>query len=347
MTLKINRPELLEAAAEVGIEAESAAALWANLERAEPAPSRFDAVHVLYYFGALISILGMGLLGASQWDSLSGLGIVGLGLAYAAVFVGVAEWLQAREGRVTTPVGLLITMAVSLTPVVVYGIQRQYGLWAFEDPGEYRDFDTWIRSGWFVMEVATVATASLALAIYRFPFLAAPIAFVLWYMSMDLTPILYPEAEWAWHERQLVSVGFGLAVLVVAYVVDLRFKRDFAFWLYLSGLLAFWGGLTSMDSDSEFAKFGYFIINLGLIADGVFLRRRTFMVFGAFGVIGYVGYLSYEHFEDQILFTIALGVIGLAIVALGVLISRNQQRLNAWTDSVIPDWLQRFRPGHE
>ena len=346
MTLKINRSELLSAAAETGIETESAAALWANLERGQAGQSRFDTVHVLYYFGALISILGMGLLGASQWDSLSGLGIVGLGLAYAAIFVGVAEWLRAREGRVTAPVGLLVSMAVSLTPVVVYGIQREFGLWAFEDPGEYRDFDSWIRSGWFVMELATIVTASLVLAIYRFPFLTAPVSFVLWYMSMDLTPILYPEAEWAWEERQLVSVWFGLAVLVVAYVVDLRFKRDFAFWLYLSGLLAFWGGLSSMDSGSELAKFGYFIINLGLIADGVFLRRRTFMVFGAFGVICYVGYLSYEHFEDQILFTLALGVIGIAIVALGVLISRNQQRLNAWTDSVIPDWLQRFRPEH-
>lgn len=345
MTLKIKRSQLLNAAAEAGVEAESAAAIWANLERGDAGTSaRLDAVHVLYYFGALISILGMGLLGASQWDSLSGLGIVGLGLAYAAVFVGVAEWLRARVGRVTAPVGLLVTMAVSLTPVVVYGIQREYGLWPFEDPGEYRDLDTWIRSGWFVMELATVATASLALTIYRFPFLTAPIAFVLWYMSMDLTPIVYPEADWAWDERQLVSVWFGLAVLVLAYVVDLRFRRDFAFWLYLSGLLAFWGGLSSMDSGSELAKFGYFITNLGLIAAGVFLRRRTFMVFGAFGVIGYVGYLSYEHFEDQILFTMALGVIGIAIVALGVLISRNQQRLSLWADRVVPVWLQRFRP---
>lgn len=344
MPIKISRMDLIDAAEISGVDPEQAEAIWVRLERGAVGQSKFNAVSVLYYFGALVSILGMGLLGASQWDSLSGLGIVGLGLAYAAVFVGLAEWLRAREGRVTTPVGLLVTMAVSLTPVVVYGIQREFGLWAFEDPGEYKDFDTWVRSGWFVMEVATIATASLALAIYRFPFLTAPIAFVLWYMSMDLTPILYPAAEWAWEERQLVSVWFGLAVLFVAYYVDLRFKRDYAFWLYLSGLLAFWGGLSSMDSDSELGKFGYFLINLGLIADGVFLRRRTFMVFGAFGVIGYVGYLSYEHFEDQILFTMALGVIGIAIVALGVVLSRNQDRIAAWSERVIPDWLQRFRP---
>lgn len=344
MTLKIKRADLLQAASDVGIEPDRGEALWAALDERGAGTPRFDAVHVLYYFGALLSILGMGIFGASQWDYLSGLGIAGMGLAYAAIFLGLAEWIRAREGRVTVPVGLLATMAVSLTPIVVYGLQSEFGLWGFEEPGTYDDFHVWVRSGWFAMEVGTIATASLALAVYRFPFLVAPIAFILWYMSMDLTPILYPDGEWTSDERKRVSAVFGALVLVVAYLVDLGSRRDFAFWLYLSGLLAFWGGLSAMNSDSELAKFGYFLINLGLIALGVFLRRRAFAVFGAFGVIGYIGYLSYGYFEDTVLFTLALGPIGIAVVALGVVLSKNRARIAAWAEGAIPPALQRFRP---
>jgi ABC-type molybdate transport system permease subunit len=345
MPIKIKRADLLQAAEEAGIAADHAEALWGRLEHGVSDQPKFDAIHVLYYFGALLSILGMGILGASQWDSLGGLGIVAMGLGYAAVFVGIAEWLRARAGRVTAPVGLLVTMAVSLTPVVVFGLQLEYGLWGFDEPGTYSDFHKWIRSGWFAMEVATVVTASLALAIYRFPFLTAPIAFVLWYMSMDLTPILFPDEAFGWEERRQVSVVFGALVLLVAYVVDLRSRRDFAFWLYLSGILAFWGGLSAMDSDSELGKFLYFLINIGLIALGVFLRRRTLPIFGAFGVIGYVGYLSYEIFDDEIMFTMALGLIGMVIVGLGVVLAKLRPRIEAWAERAIPPSLQRFRPG--
>jgi hypothetical protein len=40
------------------------------------------------------------------------------------------------------------------------------------------------------MEVGTVAAGLVALRYFRFPFLTAPIAFALWFMSMDLTPLI-------------------------------------------------------------------------------------------------------------------------------------------------------------
>jgi len=41
------------------------------------------------------------------------------------------------------------------------------------------------------MEVGTVAAGFVALRFFRFPFLAAPIAFALLFMSMDLTLLIY------------------------------------------------------------------------------------------------------------------------------------------------------------
>jgi hypothetical protein len=45
------------------------------------------------------------------------------------------------------------------------------------------------------MEVGTILAGSIALKFIRFPFLTFPIAFSLWYMSMDLTPLLLEETN--------------------------------------------------------------------------------------------------------------------------------------------------------
>jgi hypothetical protein len=74
--------------------------------------------------------------------------------------------------------------------------------------------------------------------------------------------------------------------------------------------MAFWGGLSLMESDSELRKLLYCLINLGLMFVAVFLERRAFLVFGAMGVFGYLGHLSYSIFKNSMLFPLALTLIG-------------------------------------
>jgi hypothetical protein len=45
------------------------------------------------------------------------------------------------------------------------------------------------------------------------------------------------------------AVGFGLDPLMRQR--NAPRSEDFAFWCYLFGLMAFWGGLTAMESGSE------------------------------------------------------------------------------------------------
>ena len=70
---------------------------------------------------------------------------------------------------------------------------------------------------------------------------------------MDLTPIVFGKNEYSWDERKWVSMLFGLAMILAAYFWDLRarVRQDFAFWGYLFGLFAFWGGLSLMDSAAK------------------------------------------------------------------------------------------------
>lgn len=99
-------------------------------------------------------------------------------------------------------------------------------------------------------------------------------------------------------------------ILLASFVVDRRTKQDFAFWGYLFGMLSFWAGLSLMESGSQLAKFGYCLINVGLMLVSILLQRRVFMVFGALGVFGYLGYLAYDVFKDSMSFPFVLSGLG-------------------------------------
>lgn len=319
--------------------------LWQALEKRPAVKPRFDTANVAYYAGALIVIGAMGWYMTKAWEGMGGTGIAVVAVCYAVCFVLAGRALWNRMG-LRIPGGLLFTMAVAMTPLATYGVLRALDLWPQGDPGPYQGFHPWIKGSWITMELATILVGLVALRFRRFPFLTAPIAVALWYFSMDIVPVLMGTNTIDWDSRLWVSTFFGLAVLVGAYAVDLRERHDdFAFWLYLFGLLAFWGDLSWMDSGIELAKFFYFLINLGLIAVSLVLRRRTFMVFGALGVAGYIGHLAYRVFEDSFLFPFALTFIGLAVIALGVIYQRNRAALERVVKSRIPaGWLAWLPP---
>lgn len=194
------------------------------------------------------------------------------------------------------------------------------------------------------MELATLASGAVMLWRYRLPFLVMPVAVTLWYMSMDLAPFLFGEEYVPWELRKWVSLWFGLLIALLAFWVDIRNQssRDFAFWLYIFGVTAFWSGLSLMESESEWSKLLYCMMNIAMIFTGAILGRRVFVVFGGLGVAGYLGYLAYEVFENSLLFPIALTLIGLAIVWLGILWQRHEQRVSDRLRRLLPAPLREL-----
>jgi hypothetical protein len=311
-----------------------------------PAP-RFDLAHLLWYAGALIVMGAMGLFSTLAFSAMGGAALTATALAYAAAFTAAGHYLWHRR-NLRVPGGLLIAIAVSMAPLAVYGIQDAMGLWGnFGRPTAMRDFYVWIKGSFVWMELAAIVAAVIALWRYPYPFLVLIIAFALWFMSMDLTPWIVGRTDFTWDERRMVSLWFGLAVLVVAYIVDRR-KRggDFAFWLHLFGLMAFWGGLSLTNSGSEVGKFLYFVINVGLLLVSVLLGRRVYAVFGTLGIAGYLGHLSYKVFRDSMMFPFALSLIGIVVIALGLLYHRKQAAIGAWIEANIPESVRRLRPAH-
>jgi hypothetical protein len=333
--MELNR-RLLEDATQNGLLSErQAEQLWTFLsERARDTPS-FRFTHVLYYLGGLIAIGAMSLFMTLGWERFGGWGLLFIALAYAGAGLWLTEYFLNRS-RLPIPAGITATFVVVLTPLAVYGLQAALGWWA--EGKVFREYHTLIDWRWMFMEFATLAGGTVMLWRYRLPFLVMPVAVTLWYMSMDLTPFLFGDADLTWELRKFVSLWFGLLIVLLAFWVDIRTRhdKDYAFWLYLFGVAAFWGGLSMMHSDSELNKFIYLCLNLAMIAVGAMLSRRVFTVFGGLGAAGYLGHLAYDVFKDSMLFPFVLTILGLAVIYLGILWQRHEEKISGELRRLLP-----------
>ena len=334
-------PQMLSQATEQGVlRPGQGNALWAFLQAQQADEPRFQPAHILHYLGGLTAIGAMTLFMTLGWERLGGGGLLAVACLYVAIAAAATEWLVRRGQKL--PAGLMSGLAVALVPLAVYGLQRWMGWWA--DDGArvlaYRDFHTHIDWRWLMMELAALAAGAVVLWRWKLPFGMLPVAVTLWYLSMDLVPALLmgePQAFWS-EQGKRVSTAFGLCMLVGALWVDLRSVRraDFAFWLYVFGVLAFWGGLTSMESTSELGRLGYCAVNLVMIALGAMLSRRVFAVFGGLGVTLYLGHLSHTVFKDSLMFPVALTALGLGLMACGVLWQRHAVAWGARLRALLP-----------
>jgi hypothetical protein len=342
----------VDRAAEAGvIRAEQADPLWDFLSAGGGAPQgavrpRFDLVHLLWYAGALIVIGAMGLFASLAFARLGGAALAAIALVYAVILAAAGDGLWRRG--LLIPGGLLITIAVTMAPLFVYGVQHALG-W-LDIPGrDYRDlyeFYRAARGSWAPVEIATIAAGLVALRFYRFPLLVAPVAVALWALSMDIAPWILGDPSPSWRLRKVVSVWFGVGTVIIGWAVDLRARGDFAFWLHLFGVLAFWGGTTALDSHSEIAKFIYCLINIGLVGLGLFLQRRAYALFGGLGIALYLHHLAERVFADSLLYPFALSLIGLAVIGAGLLLRRHSAALEQALHGRLPSWLAALRPRH-
>jgi hypothetical protein len=170
----------------------------------------------------------------------------------------------------------------------------------------------------------------------KYPFLILPIAFSIWFLSMDIVEIIMGKLTW--HNREVISIIFGLLVIAIAIIIDLK-KIEYAFWLYIFGVLMFWGGLSLLNSNSEIGKFIYFLINLSMLVLGTAIKRKVFLVFGVLGIIGYFIHLSML-FKNSFIFPIVLGFFGLIIIQGGIKYKENEKFIRNKILSFLPKKLK-------
>jgi len=312
---------------------------------------RFSGTHILYYLGGLLAITAASLFATLAIEAMGMKALLGFTLLYAACAVGMAVWFEKRGYGV--PASIFATLAIALTPLAMFALQHLLGFWSDTSGAEhYRDFHKWIDWRWLLMELSTLLVGVLMLFRFRYPFLVLPIACTLWYLGMDIIPALVLQSgdEWRWYDgatwelRKQITLVFGLIMLLVAFVVDLRsrYSKDYAFWLYLFGLMTFWCVLSSMGTGLLSGKLIYLCINIGLVFIGAVLVRRTFAVFGGVGMMIVLSDLSWNFFKDSFSFVAVLTLLGFTLIATGVWWSKHEADLSAKFRSILPKDLREL-----
>jgi hypothetical protein len=229
---------------------------------------------------------------------------------------------------------VLVTAAVCMAPLAIYGFQDWHHLWLDGDPGKYPAFYYLVHGSWIWMELGTIVASAIALRFVRFPLLTLPAAFALWFLSMDLTSAVFGhrgEVE----QMQRLGLAFGIAMIALSIWIDRRGWRDYAVWTYIFGCLAFYFGLAILwDNELHEAIFAAICVFIVLLA--VATQRRVLLVFAALGIATYLGHLAWDVFKDSIVFPFALTAVGLAIVGVGILYQRKEAQIRGALLGLLP-----------
>lgn len=338
--MKINQDDLNAAVEANIINNTQAQQLWSFWQVQQKDVVSFKFSHILYYLGGLIAISAVTLFVTQAWNRVQGYPLLFLALAFFLLGISLTHLFLQKGLRI--PAGIMATFALALVPLVVYNIQIILG-YTPNYEYNYTDFHYWINWYWVSMEIATIIVGIIMLYFYRFPFLLFPISVVLWYMSMDLWPLLLKMHEYTYADKAKFTMIFGLIMLACAVLVDFyqddAKRQDYAFWLYIFGVMTFWGGLTGQSSDSELSKFFYLLINIILLLVGAFLVRRVFVVFGAIGIFMYLGHLAFDVFKNSLGFNVALVFFGILIIIVAAYSTRIEKKLHAIMEPYIPKKL--------
>lgn len=336
--MHILKDEFFAACAKQEIEVNKAEAIWHSLAEAHSERPQFQFSHLIYYLGALIVLASLTFFIGLSWEWFGGGGIFLISMLYILGFVFLGNYFWHKGLRIAG--GLLITLAVGVVPLAIYGLETYFDVWPTTEPGPYEDFYTRIKGSWVFLELGTILAGLVALYFYPFPFLTFPIFFAAWFLTMDAVPLLVGE-EYTFEQYRNLSLYFGMALLGISFILDRIKREDYAFWGYLFGTITFWMSLTAIMWDTEETVFfGYFLINLAMMVLSVILLRRVLVVFGGFGVFIYLSHLAYNVFEDSIWFPFVLSFFGLAIIYLGVLYQRHIGKLEKAARDKLP-WLHK------
>jgi hypothetical protein len=139
-----------------------------------------------------------------------------------------------------------------------------------------------------------------------------------------------------------VGALVGLVMLGIGVWAQRRLgNQEWSRWFYLFGHTALLGNLGALAlNDTWFPGLLFLAVYVAFVVASVWLQSRIFLVFGALGCYAYVAKLAFDVFDLSLGFSVALALIGLAIVLLTIAYQRYAQpwleqrlgRLSAETD---------------
>ena len=328
----MNRERFVAEAARTGIDESAALALY---QRLYPEPTRRselsrDGTPFGSQSGlsrAVQALVGLGVLlviGAHAWWSTRGYEAMGIGIVLALTvfwqvgFLAAAEWAK-RAGHGLIESGFAAIVAF-YTPLTIYSIERLLG--ARFDHDDFADFYPWISGGWVFMEIGAIVVAAALMYRYRRPFLTLPLTLFTGFLLMDATARIAGDG---WDDEGTITkvvLAGGIALGLVAAVLDYRGWRRFAFWPHATSIWLVAWGLPLCTGAHTRSLFALAAIDLLV---GIWLARIAYLAAG--GVIGWIA-LSMSAHGAAFPFILMAG--GLLFIVTAIWLAQADSPLRRW-----------------
>eukprot|EP01091_Cochliopodium_minus_P000124 TRINITY_DN10157_c0_g1_i1.p1 TRINITY_DN10157_c0_g1~~TRINITY_DN10157_c0_g1_i1.p1 ORF type:complete len:889 (+),score=139.27 TRINITY_DN10157_c0_g1_i1:35-2668(+) len=254
------------------------------------AGSKITLINVLYFGGALLVIGSMTLFMTLGFSSFGGFGLFLISLIYGlSFFFGAYIYFDDPEYKMVR--GILSCISLGMVPLGIYGIMEMMNKTRYR----YDELHRIAAGQWVPIEIGTVVIGTVIIYYVPFPFTTSIISFALWFMSMDLVPLFFRDWYY-WDKRMNFSIIFGFLQISAGYYIEVTYSQvqDFAFWIYLFGLIIFSSGLCFYSVRTDKQALIALFLNIILFLLSHVLNRDMFAVFGGIGILLHFPFSMYE-----------------------------------------------------
>ena len=295
----------------------------------------------LYYLGAGIIISTMLWYIGDIWQNYRHLGLTLISGFCFAMFAVIGNFFWNKKRKIAG--GILFTCSISVVPIFIWSLESVIGIMP-EDINIYHQFHTQVKSGWVSIEILTLAVGFIFLKYRRFPLMLALLSFILYYLSMDIVPLIFGYTEsyidltiffkndtWSAltqpshliYEYTRLIFSMGMLAWAFKYERLNREGEDYSFWLYLFGAMMFswstWAIFRRLGwLESSYEYLGHAVFDLVYLRLWQVLRRRVFLILGGIGLAYSCIHIVHRIFSIALAFESIAMMFGLLLIIFGI-----------------------------
>jgi hypothetical protein len=272
----------------------------------------WDISKTLYFIGAAIVFIGIGVFAGQKWDVLNNLSriILTLGVALGCYITGVILSHYKRIeligqsfyfiSMLLMPIGLHVTFDIAGLDIGTYQIQALLSGILL----------TYFLLSFIIFKKHIFTVFNVVFGTWFF--------FAISNYLIKLNPYFSGST---FNEYRILLVG--LSYLFLGYFFSLKEKVVYSRLLYSFGVVGFLGAAFSLGgyepSQSILWEVIYPGLIFGLIFLGIYLKTRVFLTFSSMFLFAFITKITIEYFADSIGWSLSLIVIGLSLIAIGYL----------------------------
>lgn len=285
---------------------------------------------VMYYVSWIMILIGL-VLFFGVGTAIYGYNFMTIAsVCYAILFyqLGNYAWFSLHSPNLG---GILLSLSILMVIPGIIGLNRK---------SPRHDSEITVIS--IQIELAIILCSSYMLYHFPgFPFFVTFIGLATCIFSIDILKLFSPDHTIELTQVKRVIQAFGFLMMVLAWKIEtiLKPKIDYSYWLYFWGLISFWTAITTESIDSSnFRKFCYGCLNLGLIHFGILSEKLLFVCYGLLGIFLYQDYCYFIMTNSSRQF-LSYPIIHNLLVISSAFYLENHYPSNHILSSTLPFWL--------